>query len=51
MLTEYTTAESRYQKQGLLRPGERLACQVKIKGDVVIEVPDTSKFPHMTYLP
>ncbi|HRJ31509.1 MAG TPA: 2Fe-2S iron-sulfur cluster-binding protein [Cyclobacteriaceae bacterium] len=51
MLTEYTTAEVRYQKQGLLRSGERLACQVKIKGDIVVEVPDTGKFPHMTYLP
>lgn len=51
LLSDYTTAESRYQKQGLLRPGERLACQTKIKGDVVVEVPDTSKFPHITYLP
>ncbi|MBX2961592.1 MAG: (2Fe-2S)-binding protein [Cyclobacteriaceae bacterium] len=48
-LTDYTLAEERYTKQGLLRPGDRLACQVKVQGDIVIEVPESGKFPHMMY--
>ena len=44
-----TSAELRYQKQGLLHAGERLACQVKICGDVTLKVPDEGKLPHLIY--
>jgi 2Fe-2S ferredoxin len=45
----YTAAEIRYLTNGALRPEERLACQVVIKGDVVIEVPGEYKLPHLSY--
>jgi 2Fe-2S ferredoxin len=44
-----TPAEHRYRKQDLLAGNERLSCQAKIKGDVVIAVPDEYKFPHIRY--
>lgn len=49
-LEPLTEAELRYQRQGLLRSGERLACQSVIAGDVVVRVPEESKLPHLTYL-
>ena len=44
-----THAELRYESQGLLADRERLACQVRIKGDVGIEVPEEGKLPHVKY--
>lgn len=44
-----TAAELNYRKQGLLRNSERLSCQAKIMGDVVISVPDEYKLPHIQY--
>jgi 2Fe-2S ferredoxin len=44
-----TKAELLYENQGLLLENERLACQVRITGDVVIRVPEESKLPHLTY--
>ncbi len=41
--------ENKYFQKGLLRPNERLACQVKLNQDLVIEVPDQNKFPHISY--
>ncbi|MDQ3395644.1 MAG: (2Fe-2S)-binding protein [Bacteroidota bacterium] len=32
-----------------LTENERLACQAKLLGDVVVRVPDNNKLPHMTY--
>jgi len=33
-----------------LLPNERLACQASIlQGELVLRVPETSKFPHLTY--
>src|SRR5688572_3711802 len=40
-----TEAELRYENQGLIMSNERLACQVKIIGDVTIKVPDEGKLP------
>jgi ferredoxin len=48
-LAPLTEAEIRYTNQGELGANERLACQVKIHGDVAIEVPEDGKLPHMQY--
>jgi ferredoxin, 2Fe-2S len=48
---ELTVAEERYRKQRQLTTYERLSCQAKIKGDVVIAVPEEYKFPHIRYDP
>jgi ferredoxin, 2Fe-2S len=44
-----TPAEQRYLNMGALKPGERLACQSRIKGDITIRVPDEYKLPHIHY--
>ena len=44
-----TPAEFRYENQGLLKNNERLACQLKVKGDVKVTVPDEYKLPHLKY--
>jgi 2Fe-2S ferredoxin len=44
-----TRAESGYRQQGLLKTNERLACQVKITGTIVIRVPKEAKLHHLTY--
>lgn len=44
-----TPAEQRYVNTGALKPNERLACQVRIKGDVVISVSEEYKLPHINY--
>lgn len=44
-----TNAELRYKKQGLLNDHERLACQAKILGDVIVYVPEEGQLPHMIY--
>lgn len=49
-LEPLTAAEVRYQRQGLLRSGQRLACQAIVTGDVTIQVPEESKLPHLAYL-
>jgi ferredoxin, 2Fe-2S len=45
-----TQAELRYKADGMLREGERLACQTKITSTIVIAVPEEVQLPHMTYL-
>ncbi len=32
-----------------LAPNERLACQVKVEGDVIIRIPKGCRFPHVDY--
>ena len=44
-----TRAELQYEKLGLLRDQERLACQVKVNNSVTIVVPEEAKLPHMKY--
>lgn len=44
-----TQAELNYESRGLLMNNERLSCQVRIKGDIIIEVPEESKLPHVKY--
>ena len=48
-LGRLTPAEEKYRSEGLLRDNERLACQVRVTRDLVIRVPEDSKFPHITY--
>lgn len=48
-LTELTPAESKYLLTKELLPNERLACQVKLLGDITIKVPESSKLPHIKY--
>ena len=48
-LTSQTPAEKKYRDEGLLAENERLACQVRITGDVCVRVPDDCKLPHLTY--
>jgi ferredoxin, 2Fe-2S len=49
-LEPLTAAELRYQKQGLLRAGERLACQAVVIGNITVCVPEDSKLPHLKYM-
>jgi 2Fe-2S ferredoxin len=44
-----TGPELKYQLQGALQENERLACQAKIRGDIVISVPQENKLPHLAY--
>jgi ferredoxin, 2Fe-2S len=46
---EPTAAEQRYFTKGELNQNERLACQAVVTGDVVIQVPDEAKLPHIKY--
>jgi ferredoxin, 2Fe-2S len=48
-LSGLSIAEVRYQQQGELRNNERLACQARALGDVVISVPEESKLSHIQY--
>ena len=44
-----TPAEKRWEKEGALRAGERLACQARITGNVLISVPKEYQLPHVRY--
>ena len=44
-----TMAEAAYAREGALKPGERLACQAKVHGDVRLSVPRECQLPHVTY--
>ncbi|NOT75516.1 MAG: (2Fe-2S)-binding protein [Cyclobacteriaceae bacterium] len=48
-LSGITHAEKKYKEEGLLKEGERLACQVRVNGDLTIQVPDESKLRHIQY--
>lgn len=48
-LNEFTEAEIKYKNRGELGQNERLACQAKASGDIVIRVPNSGKLPHMIY--
>ena len=48
-LSELTPPETQYRRQGFLKSNERLACQVKVSGTVLIRVPDDTKLPHLKY--
>lgn len=48
-LSPMTEAEKKFADLGRLQPNERLACQSKTRGDIVIEVAEANKFPHIEY--
>ncbi len=48
-LTPLSPAEKRYRDQQLLAAEERLSCQVRATNDIVVEVPEESKLPHVFY--
>jgi 2Fe-2S ferredoxin len=44
-----TTAELRYRGIQALNENERLSCQCKIAGDIIISAPQAYKLPHIRY--
>ena len=48
-LLPLTVAEERYRSQSELGHNERLCCQAKISGDIVIAIPKENKLPHINY--
>jgi 2Fe-2S ferredoxin len=48
-LSPLSAAETLFRQKGQLHSRERLACQVRIMGPVVIRVPDETKLPHISY--
>ena len=49
-LSSETAQELQFRAMNRLLPHERLACQTNIlEGELIIRVPETSKFPHLTY--
>jgi len=48
-LNELTDAEKRFIKLGRLKEGYRLACQVCVSEDLVIETPEQYQLPHLQY--
>ena len=50
-LSPITAAELKYRQMGALNNNERLACQTRTSGPIVIRVPDEYKLPHLTYTP
>jgi 2Fe-2S ferredoxin len=48
-LTPNTPAELKYRSMGALLSNERLMCQIRTKGDLILRVPDDSKLPHVKY--
>ena len=49
-LSSETAEEQHFRDLNRLLPNERLACQAHLlRGVVTIRVPDSSKFPHLTY--
>jgi ferredoxin, 2Fe-2S len=47
--SDFTVAEMAYLKQHAIRHNERLSCQAKIHGDVIISAPQAYKLPHIRY--
>ena len=45
-----TEAEERFRNLKKLATCERLACQIVPTADMEIEIPDSSKLPHLNYL-
>jgi 2Fe-2S ferredoxin len=48
-LPPLTPAEQKYYNLGELKTPERLSCQARIKGDIIIAVPEEFKLPHIKY--
>lgn len=48
-IPEDSEAEIKFRKMGKLRENERLSCQFVPTRDLVIEIPDVCKLPHLKY--
>lgn len=48
-MTPKTVFEENYQRVGRLDNNERLSCQAIVEGNLVIEVPELYKLPHIDY--
>lgn len=44
-----TPPEERFRQMGALSNNERLCCQSRITGDVILRVPEAYKLPHINY--
>lgn len=49
-LSGITPVEKKYAEEGLLAENERLACQVRVNGNITVKVPEESKLPHLKYI-
>ena len=43
-------AEARFRSLGRLHADERLSCQIRPNAHLVLEVPESSKLPHLSYI-
>lgn len=48
-LSSPTPFEQKMQKAGRLEADERLACQCRPAGELLVRVPEGTKLPHITY--
>ena len=48
-LSPMTSVEWRYRGMGSLADNERLSCQTRVLGDVIISTPREYKLPHLRY--
>jgi 2Fe-2S ferredoxin len=48
-LSNLTKNELYYHDLSMLKKNERLACQCTLVGDIIIQVPDSSRLPHLHY--
>ncbi len=48
-LSVLSPAELKYREKKLLLEDERLSCQVRLSGDITIQVPEESQLPHIRY--
>ena len=48
-LSKPTQQETQFKNLGRLRADERLCCQVMVEDDLLIEVPEETQLPHLTY--
>jgi 2Fe-2S ferredoxin len=48
-LTSPSPFEKKCRDRGLLKQEERLACQCRASGDIIIKVPEECKLPHIHY--
>lgn len=44
-----SSAEEKFRNEGRLKENERLLCQTTLTGDVIGNVPEQTKFPHIHY--
>ncbi len=47
---QLTIHEQRFRSMGQLKAEERLSCQIVCNSSLELEIPDSSKLPHLTYV-